>query len=114
MVLAADGRMTWEGSKHNFGSRRDRHRLRRFLRDRVAQIPVTVRISMSDSPRPFTFAPAYVNGQYRFVCFTYRLYIVLMKYDDVAPWIRDFIHTNHMFEQPYFHHVIHNIVDNPL
>ena len=114
MQLCADGKMNWELPKQNYGSRSERHRLRRFLRDRVARIPLTVRVAMVDRPRSFAFAPAYVNGQYKFVSFRYRRYVILMKYNDVAPWIRVFIHSNRLFENPRFHHAIDDMIENPL
>ena len=99
--------MRWRERKENFGSKRERHKLGRFvLKYCKMNLPVTVWVEKLNKRRKFSFAPVLVNGYARNVLFFQKKFMVCMNFDDTEEWIKSFITNNRLYEEERFHYTV--------
>lgn len=92
-------RALWSGGKDNVGSKRQRHKVARFVVHNTCRLPVEVNISKLREKRDFAFAPVMVNGHAKNVAFLYKRHMVLISFHDVVNWIKLYVTSNKLFER---------------
>ena len=104
LTIEEDRKMKWSDKKSDVGSRRFRHRAGRLVKLHSRKLPITVVVRRipKDQPYHLTFRPMLVNGTGRNVIFYYKNVMVIMRFEDTVFWIRTFITTNKMYDQPRF------------
>ena len=91
--------MVWYNhDKDYYGTRKERHRVGRFILKNTSRLPVTVLIEKLSSVNHFKFTPIVTNGLARNVAFYYRNYLILVCFKDVADWIKELIMSNNLYE----------------
>lgn len=104
LQILTNQKMQWSGRKDRMGMRLDRHDLGRFVIRNTNRLPVQVLVSRLDHKRDFAFAPILVNGFLRNIVFTYKKYMLVVSFDDVAAWIKSYVTNNKLFEDERYHY----------
>ena len=106
LQILENRQMRWHHQKEEFGTRRERHKVGRFIMENACRLPVTVLIQRLSRSRSFAFTPILVNGHAKNVAFQYRKFLILMTYEDVAEWIKVFISSRRLYESETHHYYV--------
>ena len=104
LTIKDDRKMKWNVKKDDVGSQRFRHRAATLARVHSEKLPVTVVIRRLPKHlnREFTIRPMLVNGSARNVFIYHKNVMMIMQFEDAAAWIKSFIISGKLYEQPRF------------